>query len=130
MGAVCAWWRAVALDAGSSLLLDLNLNRLPFFAQVRTKRGHPELAGGCTSSTPLGMDWCLQPRLECAPLPLQRTRSLPDFYQQRASFIAWLLRRRASIRCARLVGEGGASREACMSELFQGIGMEGCRDGS
>ncbi len=55
MGAVCAWWRAVALDAGSSLLMDLNLNRLPLFARVRTKRGHSELARACTSSTPLGM---------------------------------------------------------------------------
>lgn len=29
---------------------------------------------------------------------LQRTRSLPDFYPQRSSFITWLLARRRSIR--------------------------------
>ncbi|KAL4428304.1 hypothetical protein ABPG75_002393 [Micractinium tetrahymenae] len=67
VGTVCAWWRDVSLEEGGSLLLDLNLNRLPLFAQ--------------------------------------RTRSLPDFYQQRASFIAWLLRRRAGIRRLALTAE-------------------------
>lgn len=38
MGAVCAWWRTVLLDASGSLLLDLNLNRLPLFAQVSPPR--------------------------------------------------------------------------------------------
>ena len=36
-----------------------------------------------------------------ARLPaLQRTRSVQDFYQQRASFTTWLLRRRGIIKCA------------------------------
>mgnify|MGYP001810105930 CR=1 FL=1 len=33
--AVNAWWREVALEGTATLLLDLNLNRLPLFAQAR-----------------------------------------------------------------------------------------------
>ncbi|PSC69888.1 helicase and polymerase-containing TEBICHI [Micractinium conductrix] len=65
--AVNAWWREVALEGTATLLLDLNLNRLPLFAQ--------------------------------------RTRSLPDFYPQRSSFITWLLARRRSIRRLALTAE-------------------------
>ena len=40
------------------------------------------------------------PLLARRPSTLQHTRSVRDFYQQRASFTTWLLRRRSTIKCA------------------------------
>lgn len=88
IGAVCSWWRVVSLEA--QLLPDLNLNCLPLFAQVRAACC---VAAGCLRAGAHRMPRPAPPRLA-----LQRSRSLPDFYPQRASFIQWLLLRRPTIK--------------------------------
>lgn len=85
---MCSWWRTVALGSTTSLIRDLNLNRIPLFAKV----------GSFTACRSFES---LQTRCPCTTFPpclVQRTQELPDYDKQRAAFIAWLLRRCGGIK--------------------------------
>lgn len=52
----------------------------------------------CAPGMLLHFNHSMAPTSPPSPAALQRTRSLPDFYPQRNSFVAWLLPRRNTIR--------------------------------